>query len=282
VGNVAIGGTGKTPLVLSLLRFLKEKGIAVHALTRGYGGAVPGPHLVDFEKDQSPEVGDEALLLAQEAPTWVAKDRLQGARAAVDAGAELIIMDDGFQNPSIKKDFSLIVVDGQRFQGNGLCLPAGPLRESWSGALKRAQGLVVMGDPEAEGEAQMLSSTDLPVYYAEIIPRGEDWSALKGKDVIAFAGIGWPEKFFNTVREKGICVIEEYPFPDHAFYHTSEIDKLSEKAASLGAQLVTTEKDFVRLPEKCRGEVLPLCVEVDIKQPDTLHKALLKGIEVKK
>ncbi|MCP4922558.1 MAG: tetraacyldisaccharide 4'-kinase, partial [bacterium] len=278
VGNVAIGGTGKTPLVLSILRILKEEGLCVHALTRGYGGSVPGPHLVDFQQDQAPEVGDESLLLAQEAPTWVAKNRLQGARAAVAGGANVIVMDDGFQNPSIKKDFSLVVVDRQRFQGNGLCLPAGPLRESWKGALKRVQGLVVMGMPEAEGEEQILESADLPVYCAHLVPRGEDWSSLKGKEVIAFAGIGWPEKFFNSMKEEGIQVIEAHSFPDHAFYNIEEIEKLAKNAKSLGVPLVTTEKDFVRLPEECRGKVLPLCIEVDIKQSDQFRKAIMDGI----
>lgn len=278
IGNVVIGGAGKTPLVLSILRFLKKKGFSVHALTRGYGGSVPGPHLVDFQKDQAPEVGDEALLLAQESPTWVAKDRLQGARAAVNAGADLIVMDDGFQNPSFKKDFSLIVVDSQRLQGNGLSLPAGPLRESWRGALKRAQGIVIMGKPAKENEASMLDSSQLPVFSAQLKSRGEEWSSLKGKKVVAFAGIGWPEKFFNSMEDAGIQVIEAYPFPDHAFYSAAEIKTLVDKARSLGATLVTTEKDFVRLPEDCRGKVLPLCIEVDMKDSDEFHKILMNGI----
>ena len=195
VGNLVAGGAGKTPVALSLVTALQRRGLSVHCLSRGYGGRESGPLRVDREHHSYREVGDEPLLLAAQAPTWIARDRAAGARAAVTAGAEVIVMDDGFQNPSVKKTLSLLVIDGAVGLGNGRLIPAGPLREAPSAGLARAQAAVILGQ-DRRGLASQLP-TQLPVLDAALMPPAKGWTPA-GQRFLAFAGIGRPEKFFTT------------------------------------------------------------------------------------
>jgi tetraacyldisaccharide 4'-kinase len=251
VGNLVAGGAGKTPTVLALAEMLTRRGLGVHLLTRGYGGRETGPLRVDPARHRAEDVGDEALLLTRTAPTWVGADRAAGARAAVAAGAQVLIMDDGFQNPGLAKDLSLIVVDGDSGLGNGRLLPAGPLREKPRAAFARAQGLLVMGagDPV---------SNPLPCLRARLVPHAAD--VIRGRRVVAFAGIARPAKFFVSLRDAGADVVGEAPFPDHHRFRKSELDALRIRARDLGALLVTTEKDHVRLAADDRDGIAVLAV----------------------
>lgn len=255
VGNVTAGGTGKTPVVLDLLKRLP----GAHALTRGYGGTLSGPMPVDMSRHAACDVGDESLLLARHAPTWVAHHRIRGAKAAVQAGATHIVMDDGFQNPSLAKTVSFLVIDGQEGFGNGRIIPAGPLRERPEQAWKRASALVLFGDDQT-GILRHIPVT-LPVFRARLnacdIP--EQW---RGQRVYAFAGIGQPKKFFHTLRTLGADVTETCTFPDHYFYTTRDILSLHEAARIHNAQLVTTEKDIVRLDPDLRKSIHTVPVQV--------------------
>ena len=257
VGNLVVGGAGKTPLAIALLGRLAERGWRAHCVTRGYGGREGGPRRVDPERDDASAVGDEPLLLARAAPTWIARDRVAGARAAAAAGAAVVVLDDGFQNPRLAKDLSLIAVDGAYGFGNGRVLPAGPLREALAAGLARAQAVVLFGDDTA-GVAQALPP-GLPLLQADLVPDAAG-EPLRGQRVLAFAGIGRPEKFFATLRALGAEVAATHAFPDHHPYGAAEIDALRREAARLRAGLVTTEKDAVRLPRGLAAEVAVLPV----------------------
>lgn len=272
VGNLVAGGAGKTPLALALLEALAARG--AHCLSRGYGGRASGPLRVDPERHDAAHVGDEALLLAKRAPAWVARDRVAGARAAVAAGAGAIVMDDGFQNPHLAKDLSLLVVDGAYGFGNARVMPAGPLRERVAAGLARADAVVVLG-PDARGLGQGLAGR-LPVLHARLAPR-PDGARLKGRKVLAFAGIGRPEKFFAMLGSLGAHVVESRAFPDHHRYRRAEVEDALARAEARGAVAVTTEKDAVRLPPELRNRVEVLAVTVEWQQPAALE-ALLKRL----
>ncbi len=263
VGNMVAGGAGKTPVALSLGGRLKGLGVAVHFLTRGYGGGAAGPLRVDAQRHAAEEVGDEALLLAGAAPTWVARDRAAGARAAAAAGAGAIVMDDGFQNPALAKDVSLLVVDAAYGFGNGRLMPAGPLREPLAAGLARADAMVVIGPDGADAARRMAapSGAGLPLLEARTVP-GPGAAGLAGKRVLAFAGIARPEKFFRTLRSLDCELVAARAFPDHHAYSARDIESLRRAAAEAGAVPVTTAKDAVRLtPEARRGiEVLTITV----------------------
>jgi len=261
VGNLVAGGAGKTPVALSLGARLKTRGLNVHYLSRGYGGATAGPTRVDLARHGCRDVGDEALLLAQVAPTWVAADRVAGARAAIAAGAHAIVMDDGFQNPLLAKDMSLVVVDGGYGFGNGSVLPAGPLREPLVRGLARARAVVIVGDDRSGARDRIAAAgfTTLPVLGVRIVP-GPEAQVLAGRKVIAFAGIGRPAKFFATVRDVGAEVVTAHAFPDHHVFSAGELRRLRSEAEGAGAVLVTTAKDAVRLPESERGAIQVLTI----------------------
>ena len=267
VGNLTAGGAGKTPVTISLIRRLKERGVDVHAVTRGYGGQERGPHRVNLRSDTPRRVGDEPLLLAAECPTWVAKSRPAGIESAVQAGAELVILDDGHQNPSFDRDLALVVVDGPSGFGNGRLMPAGPLRETVAEGLARADAVVVMGEPRA-GLMEQLANT--PVLRAKTQPRFSGIS-LTGARVLAFAGIGRPEKFFETVRKLGAQVIDSEAFPDHHRYSQQMLGRLMDRAASQDLTLVTTEKDMVKLPDTARGKVWPVPIGVKWEDESALE-----------
>lgn len=277
IGNLHAGGVGKTPMAMALLLRLVARGVNCHVVTRGYGGSLTGPEQVDPNWHSAAQSGDEPLLLAAFAPTWVAKDRAAGVRAAEAAGAKVILLDDGFQNPSVLKDLSLIVVDAERGFGNGLCLPAGPLREPVAVGLRRADILVSIGIDAAQQrfESQWGDQIALPRLRGHLEPlrMGMDW---RGQRVLAFAGIGYPEKFFASLRAEGAEVVKTIALDDHQPLSDTLLRRLQAEATLLGAQLVTTEKDQARLPPAYRPNVLALVVRLQIDDWAPLDLALEK------
>jgi len=247
IGNLTLGGSGKTPATIAIAEMLIEMGRKPAVLTRGYGGTLGGPLRVDPEVHSSAEVGDEPILLSRVAPVIVARNRVEGARLAAQEGADIVLMDDGFQNPSLKKDFSLVVVDGRRFFGNGQVFPAGPLREKAREGLSRADAVLIMGGEAKAPLPDVLQRFRGPVLRAKLIPQIQA-ALLNDIKVLAFAGIGSPEKFFRTVLAQGARMMAEVSFPDHHRYTEQDLLNLKRRALELEADLVTTEKDEVRLP----------------------------------
>lgn len=257
IGNLVAGGAGKTPVALSVSRRLTRRGAAVHFLSRGYGGSLAGPLRVDLLHHTAAEVGDEPLLLAKAYPTWIARDRRAGILAAVSAGATAVVMDDGFQNLSVVKDVAIIVVDGPRGFGNGRMIPAGPLREPLADGLARADAVVLIG-PARTGVCEQVGSR--PVLFARMQPAKEITQRLAGTAVVAFAGIGHPQKFFATLQELGCTIMAAHAFADHHVYRAKEIAAIVRQADALRAIPVTTAKDFVRLDPVLRSgiEIVPI------------------------
>jgi len=265
IGNLTAGGAGKTPMVRALRARLAERGVTAHVLSRGHGGRLRGPHLVDPTEDSAADVGDEPLMLAAEGLVWVARDRAAGADAAARAGADLILMDDGFQNPHLVQDAAIVMVDAGQGFGNGRLIPAGPLREPVAAGLARAD-LVVLAGPAAERERALQRWPALVAarpLAAEIRPQPTGLP-LAGTPVVAFAGIGRPAKFFATLRALGAELIATHAFPDHHVYDPRIVQRMVAEARGRAALIVTTEKDAVRLPAKLRGEVLTLPVRLDL------------------
>ena len=248
IGNFTAGGGGKTPTAIAVATLLKAQGAKPAFLTRGYGGTHEGPVLV--AKGQSAEeVGDEPLLLAEVAPTFVAADRIAGAKAIEATDADVIVMDDGFQNPGLAKDLSLVVVDAGAGIGNGLVMPAGPLRAPFQEQMARADALVVIGDGgRAAPVIEAFANHGKPAFKAHMVPRlDKRW--LSVLPVIGFAGIARPSKFFDTLRGNGARLIDERAYPDHYRYSERQARSLLKEAKDYNAMLVTTEKDWVRLPD---------------------------------
>jgi tetraacyldisaccharide 4'-kinase len=244
VGNFTVGGAGKTPLALALAEIALDMGHRPAFLTRGYGGSIAGPHKVEPERDSAAEVGDEALLLARTAPTVLARARPDGAKAIEALGASLIIMDDGFQNPSLEKDACIIAVDAEAGFGNGRVFPAGPLRAPLDYQLRRASLVVLIGTGGGDVGARLKGGP--PVIAARLsLATGSEW--LCGARVAAFSGIGRPGKFFATLREAGAELAAAEAFPDHHPFTEAEAMALLKQAKTLGAVLVTTEKDWLRI-----------------------------------
>lgn len=273
IGNLVAGGAGKTPVALDIAARLTARGRNVHVLMRGYGGTEIGPLRVDPLNHDADQVGDEALLLAQNTPTWVSRDRVLGAKAAVDAGAEVLVLDDGFQNPSLHKDLSLLVVDGGYGFGNGRVMPAGPLREPVASGLKRAHAVVLLGADEADvwGRVQRASFKNLAVLRASLQP-AHDSQDLTGRQVFAFAGIGRPQKFFDTLSKLGCKLVGCKAFDDHHPYQDAEIDAILRDAA--GAVVVTTTKDHVRLSARHRALVRAIAVTLTWKNEHDIEALL--------
>ena len=247
IGNFTVGGGGKTPTAIATARVLQETGANPFLLTRGYGGRKAGPHIVNLERDTARSVGDEPMLLATCAPTVVARDRPQGATLAVTHGAGAIVMDDGFQNPSLAKDLSIIALDAGAGVGNGLTLPAGPLRAPLAFQLGRADALVVIGEGRASEEiAACMAKRGKPVFRADYAPLDNtDW--LTQKPVVAFAGIARPAKFFQTLERLGARLVDKISYPDHHPFTDNDAETLLKRAKNSNAGLVTTEKDWLRL-----------------------------------
>jgi tetraacyldisaccharide 4'-kinase len=271
VGNLTVGGAGKTPTVLALAGRLQAAGLRIGCLSRGYGGRLRGPVQVDPERHGAAEVGDEPLLLARAAATWISRDRKDGARAAIAEGVDAVILDDGLQNPSLVHDLALVVVDGGYGFGNARVLPAGPLRETVEDGLARASAVVLIG--RATPELTALLVDRLPILRAEFVP-DDAALRLKGRKVLAFAGIGRPAKFFATLDALGAQVIGRVGFADHHAYTPDDAMRLVEEAQRLNAVPVTTAKDFVRLPPASRLMVTPVNVHLRFDDTAALDRLL--------
>ncbi len=270
-GNATVGGAGKTTLALDLGQRLAGRGLAVHFLSRGHGGTIRGPHRVDPARDPARMVGDEPLLLAGLAPTWIGADRAETARAAIAAGADVLVMDDGLQNSTLVKTTTLLVIDGARGFGNGRVLPAGPLREPVAEAAARATAAVLIGADAAGALARLPPS--LPILRAHLVADAAA-RALAGVRVLAFAGIAHPEKFYATLAQAGAVIVARRGFPDHHRFRARELAALEAEAARLGARPVTTPKDAVRLPPVLRERVAVAGVGLAWTDPAVLEAAL--------
>ncbi len=257
VGNFVAGGAGKTPAALAIAGILRESGVHSFFLTRGYGGKIKGPHRVDPSRDGPREVGDEALLLTRAAPVIVAADRAAGGRLAAREGAEVIVMDDGLQNPGLAKTLLFAVVDGETGAGNGYCIPAGPLRAPLGAQLQHVHAVIVVGGGAAGVElGARAKALGKIVFAARLEPDHASALALKGRRVLAFAGIGRPEKFFQSLRACGAEIAGQRAYADHARMPDKEVADLLATARRQSLQLVTTEKDLIRLDNSIAHRML--------------------------
>jgi len=278
VGNYHVGGAGKTPTVLALAKLLRELDELPVVLSRGYGGSLRGPIKVDPERHGASEVGDEPLMMSATLPVVIARDRAAGVALAKSQGASVILMDDGFQNPAVAKDTSLIVIDAARGLGNGRVIPAGPLRAPLKPQLARTDALIVVGEGEAAKKiAAEVANEGKPVLAAHLRPDDTSLAALGGKRVLAFAGIGDPARFFNTLKTSGIDVVHGRAFGDHHVFTKAEIEELITEAKREALTLVTTEKDVARL----RGAeglpawaqtIVPFAVTLEFEEPAKLRR----------
>ena len=267
VGNLVAGGAGKTPICIELAKQFVAKGKKVHFLSSGYGGEFTQAGKVD-SKDCK-KFGDEAVLLSQTVPTWVGKNRAETAKLAQKDGAEILIMDDGFQNASLQKDFSIIVVDGSYGFGNGRVIPAGPLREPISVGLNRADCVLVIGS-----ETAALPKFDIPKFAANLNIYYDPF--LQNEDVVAFCAIARPQKFYDSLAAKGLKLVDKMSFPDHHFYSEQDLKTILQRTADLQAVAVTTEKDFVKLPKQLRLMLHLVKAEAAITETEKLLELIEK------
>ena len=271
IGNLTLGGAGKTPIARALRSRLTQKGLRSATLSRGYRGRLSGPLRVAPETHTAADVGDEPLMLASDGEAWISKDRAAGAAAMVADGVEVILLDDGHQNPTLVKDLSIVVVDADRGFGNRHVFPAGPLREPVDQGLARADGVIVMG----EGPVPKAVSTGAgPVLRAALQPLGPPPPG----PLIAFAGIGQPERFFNALLTHGANLIDEAPYPDHHRLSDRELNWLRTRARREGAALITTEKDFARLTPAQRADIVPWPVSVAFEDELALDALLEQSV----
>lgn len=286
VGNFTMGGTGKTPTAIALARLLVEAGEKPVFLTRGYGGRLAGPVRADPATHLAADVGDEPLLLARHAPVIVAHDRVAGAALAKDTSASVIVMDDGLQNPSLNKNFSLAVVDARRGFGNASVFPAGPLRAPLRAQLERVNAILVVGKGQGAAHiAAIAREHHRPLFHARLEPKADAIKALGRKKVLAFAGIGDPEKFFSTLASAGIEATIEDSFPDHHAYTQADAQRLLARAEADKLIPLTTEKDMARLAggdgalATLRARAKDLPVTLVIEEEDALRKLLRQALK---
>ena len=259
IGNLTVGGSGKTPVAREVLRLLRAAGVEAHALSRGYGGRETGPLRVDLTRHTAEDVGDEPLMLALDSPAWIARDRSAGARAAVAAGATTLVLDDAHQNSVLKKTLSLVVVDGETRGdewpfGDGGVFPSGPMREPLKTGLARADAVIVLLPTDlAEVDPELTAVFgDLPTFISRLTPATPPPAGPQ----LGFAGIAKPWKVERSLIAAGCDLVEFAPFPDHATYREEDLRFLVDRAGMLGAGMVTTEKDWVRLPPAWRDRVV--------------------------
>jgi len=285
VGNFTTGGAGKTPTAIMLAKLLSDAGEAPFCLTRGFGGSLAGPKRVDTSADHAAEVGDEALLLARAAPTVIARNRVAGAAMAREQGAGVIVMDDGLQNATLIKNFTLAVVDARRGIGNARVFPAGPLRAPLQAQIERSDALLVVGEGGgADAAVAAAQARGLPVWHGRLVPDSVAAAALKGRRVLAFAGIGDPEKFFASAAAVGIDVARRERFPDHHRFSAQEAAKLLKDAEREGLSLLTTEKDLARMTGEpalatlaARVAVMP--VTMVVRELDELRQRVVAALK---
>ena len=271
IGNITAGGTGKTPVSISIAKLLGIEMYHPYFVTRGYGGQLQNV-IVNNKKHTAAEVGDEPLLLSQQAPVVVNADRYAGAELAIKNGADVIVMDDGFQNPALYKNLSFLVFDGTYGIGNGKIIPAGPLRETFRNGIKRADALIILG----KDKHNLAGKSGLPVFYGHT--EAVQTCNIENPNVVAFAGIGHPQKFYHTLCLQGFNVVETIDFPDHHFYSREELDKILEKAKALNAEVYTTSKDYVKIPHLLQKEIKVLEVAVVWDNPEQLIEFVRKKI----
>ncbi len=274
VGNFVLGGAGKTPVTIALAQALQQMGWNPHIISRGYGGALPGPLRVDLTHHQFRQVGDESLLLARVAPTWISRDRKKAVALSIKAGADILLLDDAHQNHTLEKDISVAVVNAGQGFGNGRVFPAGPLRQSVQAGLKSTTIVIFIGQ-ETDPLPKELDALDCPLIRATIVPLDP-----RPCPVLAFTGIGYPEKFRQTLIEAGYCLKGFSPFPDHYPFTNEDLKQLKARARLAEAALITTEKDAVRIPLINRAGVLILAMRLDFNPKNALKDALKQFLKL--
>jgi tetraacyldisaccharide 4'-kinase len=283
VGNFVVGGAGKTPAAISIAQFLLEMGERVAFLSRGYGRAGP-ENVIDVRLDvhRAQEVGDEPLLLARVAPCFVARDRRLAARSAIAAGASILVMDDGLQNPALAKDIVFAAIDGGAGFGNGLCLPAGPLRATPAMQLPYVSAVIFVDGASDASVNAYEAVANKPILNARLEPDPQVAERLRNQNVLAFAGIGRPEKFFATLEALGARVAVARSFADHQHYSSTQLDALLVEAGGRGLVPVTTQKDFVRLPPAYAARVTALPVSLRFDEPRDIVELLKKALAARR
>ena len=278
VGNVVIGGAGKTPTVKLVCNILKSQNFTPHILTSGYGGYLKNVVRVDCNKHSYLQVGDEALLSALVSPTWVGKNRLNSANAATLSGADILVMDDGFQNNSIEKNFKILVVDSHQGFGNEHIFPAGPLRENVESGVKKSDIVLIIGQKNENIETKIKGiRPNIPIFYATMdVSNTSDFIA--GEKVIGFCGLGFPQKFKKTLEKMELEVIDFIAFSDHHPYTITEIQKLLKAARNLGAKLVTTRKDYIKIPDVFKNDISVIDINLSFTD-ESFQGIMLKSID---
>lgn len=278
IGNLSAGGTGKTPTCVSFVKHLKDAGVTKNPyfLIRGYGGAERGPLLVDPDKHSAWDVGDEPLILAQHAPTVISANRVEGAKLAALNGADMVIMDDGLQNPGIHKDLKIIVINGEMGFGNGLMLPAGPLREPLKDGLKNADAFLIIGDDKKNASDSLPHGSTI---FRASLKADEKKLPSKAQNYIAFAGLGYPQKFFDFLKhDLGYTVVDTLAFADHCPYTRKDVQALRQKAKDADALLLTTEKDYLRLPRGYKDDIYTIPVSMTFENAVELQHFIVQKL----
>lgn len=269
IGNITSGGAGKTPIAIALGDLLQKRGFKVHFVTRGYGGKVIGPLKVDPSVHQASMVGDEPLLLAQQAPTWVAKDRPKGVEKAIESGAEVIILDDAHQTHRLFKDISFVIVDFTQGFGNECVIPAGPLRENLKEGLERADAVIGIGEEESK------KFSGKPFFRAKSIFKSLSFPSNR---VVGFCGLGFPEKFYKSLQKEGFTLLATESFPDHYVYKEKDLIHLQSLAKRHQAILVTTRKDWVKIPPSWHSYIYVLDLKIQFEDPERVFQFILDKI----